>query len=117
MIASILGAYGVFNDIDSLIVFFTFAIFFILAAQVMASVNAVNIRSSLAERTEARLWEGLQNHINGVDDAFNDLHQHFKCCGFNNSTDWDIPPASCCMDIESCDPDEPEDLFSVGCAI
>jgi len=115
LVVSFLGCCGAIKEIKPMLLLFFIFLILIFILEITAGVLAYVKRDEL----EAKLEDDFKASINekygkpdekGVTDAIDKFQETFKCCGFNNSKDWQSSyyyiqikqrasiPTSCCKD-------------------
>ena len=89
---SCVGIYGVFNDINIIIYTYTCFLFFIVTAELAASVSALILKVGIATRVFNNMKVGQENYAKEeqeeMTNAWDTVQMKMGCCGLHNATDW-----------------------------
>ena len=104
---SVIGIYGVFNDINTIIYTYFFCLFLIITAQCAASISALKLRADFGDKLDRNMKIGLETYgkegQEKMTKAWETVQVEMECCGMENFTDWveeqvEIPP-SCYLQV------------------
>lgn len=136
LIIAFFGCLGAIKEIPSLLLAFFVCLLIIFALEIAAGGIAYAKRGDIEDELSKEFKNAIKNEYfkdndtdSGVYKAINLFQEDFKCCGFDNFTDWQNSvynrntgsiPASCCIDQKNalCQKSTPSALanyYKIGC--
>lgn len=99
-----LGCFGAIRESYKLLIAFAGLLIVIFVLELAAGIAAAVYKGDFEESLKKTLHASMANYTNSQVEkyAWDNLQMKFKCCGIDQPTDWQIPPAlyprACCYE-------------------
>ncbi|XP_072341006.1 tetraspanin-9 isoform X1 [Scyliorhinus torazame] len=126
MVVGFLGCLGAIKESKCLLLSFFIVLLIIFFMELILIILFFVYKTEVAKYAREDLKDGLEFYGTdgnvGLTNAWNIIQTEYKCCGVDNSTDWDVimgsntVPDSCCQESSpSCGGGSPSNWFVPGC--